>query len=375
MKINEIIVESRQRITEATVGRDLQHVEDVIYIYGPEAALQATKRLEELGSNSKTMTIKFDGSPAVMFGRDEKGQFHFGDKHSKTLNLSAQDIENQVMSRNYAGKGEAGPDHDRKQYAASQSALWKLYEAATPKKFRGFVVGDLLWAGKPRMIGGEYLVAPNTVQYYVDRNSELGQKIGPSQSGVALHFYKANIEATTQHLSPEILQVLGTPEVVVLGPKVVVEVQAKVKSRPLTKLEKEITKNSGIIKTFLAPMPGLSNVAAEVYAYTNSLPENANSQDFLNWVQQKKGQAKFEKIRLKDMAGLDAIFNIMRLFVEVKHDIIEQLEGPGLGGIGIRAVLKTGDTGGEGLVDTGSDTPMKFVNRHKFMSANKMGRQ
>lgn len=59
MKISEIIVESH-RLTES-VGRDLQHVEDIIYIDGPQAALGVVNRLAQLGQDSTSMTIKWDG--------------------------------------------------------------------------------------------------------------------------------------------------------------------------------------------------------------------------------------------------------------------------------------------------------------------------
>ena len=359
-------------LTEA-VGRDLQHVEDIIYIYGPQAALEAVARLQQLGVNSKEMQIKFDGSPAVTFGREANGQFHFGDKHSKELNLSPADIENVVMSRNYAGKGDPNVDKERKKFAATQSNLWKLYEAATPKDFRGFVDGDLLWAAPPALVKDEYTFGPNTVQYFVKAGSPLGQRIKTSQSGVACHFYKEALAAQTQALTPEIISRLGSQQVVVLGPKTTAEVQANVDNKQLTSLAAAIKKTAKDVEAFLAEEPGLKSVAADVYKYINSNQEVATPEHFLQWCQQNLTASKAAKIAAKNQNGLKAIFIIMHEFVKIKVDIIKQVEQPAMGGLAMRAVLKNINVpGGEGLVDSGSETPMKFVDRATFSKANKI---
>jgi len=371
MRIKEIITESKI-ITEA-VGRDLQHVEDIIYIDGPEAALNVVNRLAQLGKDSKSMTIKWDGSPAVRFGRDEQGRFHFGDKHSKEMNLDPNAIASQVMNRSYKGKGDPAVDAERQKFAASQSAIWKLYEAATPKNFRGFVDGDLMWTTTPQVVGDELTISPNTVQYFVKLTTPLGKRMAHSRSGVALHFYAPSFGDGHQPITPEIIQQLGSNEVVILGPKTVVEAQAKVNPKELQTLAASIKKFAPIINAYLAPMPGISNIAADIYAYTNSNADVLTSQHFMQWAQTKFTDKKMQNLLTKGTKGLDAIFNIMQQFMKIKVDIINQTEGPALGGMGIRAVLKkTGDQGGEGLVDTGSDQPLKFVNRATFSKANRM---
>lgn len=359
-------------LTEA-VGRDLQHVEDIIYIYGPQAALEAVARLQQLGVNSKEMTLKFDGSPAISFGREANGQFHFGDKHSKELNLSPEDIERVVMSRNYAGKGDQNVDNERKKFAATQSALWRLYESATPKDFRGFLDGDLLWNAPPSLVKDEYTFGPNTVQYFVKANSPLGRRIKTSQTGVACHFYKEALAGPTQPLTPEILSKLGSSQVVVLGPKTTAEVQANVDNKQLKILAAYIKKTAKPVTEFLEPVPGLTSVASDVYKYINSNQEQATPEHFTQWCQQNLTASKAAKIAAKNQYGLAFIFNIMHAFVRIKVDIIKQVEPHGLNGLAMRAVLKNINVpGGEGLVDTGSETPMKFVDRATFSKANKI---
>lgn len=367
MRAKEFIIEA--------VGRSMQHVEDIIYAQGPDDAIAAADRLLQLGKNSKEMTIKFDGSPAVVFGRDEQGRFHYGDKHAKAPIYSADEIAKTVMNRAYAGKGDPAIDANRQQFAAGQAAIWKLYESATPKDFRGFVEGDLMWSAPPQLADKEYVVKPNTVTYYIHQDSDLGKAMQTSKTGIALHFYKPAFDAPTQPMTPEILNRLGNANVVVMGPKATIEVQASVDAPQIKELKQLIRKSKKSIEAFLAPESGLTNVAATIYTYVNSNADQAGLDHYLNWAKEKLSKTQLEKVLAKDRAGLNAIFEIMHRFVKIKVDIINQVEGPGLKGLGIRAMMQnTGDVGGEGLVDTGSEQPLKFVNRATFSRANRMGR-
>jgi hypothetical protein len=372
MRAHEFITEYKQIITEA-VGRDLQHVEDIIYINGPDAAIQVADRLTQLGKNSKELTVKWDGSPAIRFGRDEAGNFHYGDKHAKTPITSSKDIANLVLNREYKGKGDPTVDADRQKFAQNQSRMWKLYEAATPKEFRGYVDGDLMWATTPTLTHNEYVITPNTVSYHVLQTSDLGKIMGSSQSGVALHFYSPTFESNKQPLTPEILNSLGSKEVVILGPKATEEVQANIDAREIKELKQYIKKTKKDVIDFLTPVQGLSNVANVLYTYINSNADQASPEHFLAWATVKLSKMQAEKLDNKNKAGLAAIFNIIALFVRIKVDIINQVESHGLRGLGMRATLpKTGDIGGEGLVDSGSDQPLKFVNRATFSRANRI---
>ena len=322
------------------------------------------------------MTIKWDGSPAIKFGRNEQGQFHFADKHSKELVTSPEAIAQQVMNRKYAGKGDPTVDAERQKFAQSQSRLWQLYESATPTDFRGFVSGDLMWTSSPIIKGNEFVVAPNTVQYYVDRSSILGQKMKTSLSGVALHFYSPAFDGPSQPITQQVINQLGNAHVVVLGPKTTADVaQASVNTEALNSLERTITNNATAIDEYLAPVTGLSNVPAVIYKYVNSHQADASPEHFLQWAQQTLSAGQYAKLAAKPTRGLAAIFDIMQSIVLLKISVLDQLEARALTSSGIRATLKgTEAQGGEGLVLPGSDDtpPLKFVNRSTFSAANRI---
>jgi hypothetical protein len=53
-----------ERLTEdniESVGREFQHIEDLVYIYGIEGARRAIERLETIATNSEHMEVKWDG--------------------------------------------------------------------------------------------------------------------------------------------------------------------------------------------------------------------------------------------------------------------------------------------------------------------------
>ena len=375
MKIFEITQPRKSPLLEA-VGRDLQHVEDLVFINGAEGALHAIQRLRGVGVDSKQLLVKWDGSPACKFGRDDQGQFHFGDKHSKELVTSADALAQQVMNRKYAGKGDAAVDAARQQFAQSQSNLWQLYEAATPKDFRGFVSGDLMWQAPPKVVNGEYIVAPNTVQYMISTESEIGQQMRSSQTGIALHFYSPAFDGQDTPITANIISQLGNDKVTILGPKTTASVQqANVNTAELDKLEQIINTNASDIEEYLAPVQGLSNIPAVIYKYVNSHQSSATLEHFLQWCQETLSAGQYAKIAAKPVTGLQTIFTVMHNLVKIKVDVIDQLESQALSSSGIRAILhKTNATGGEGLVlPAGTDTPpLKFVNRNTFSAANRI---
>ena len=68
MKIREILSESRILVESARI----QHAEDILFWEGSKGAVRAIQSLINMEKGgSKATTVKWDGSPAVIFGRDE----------------------------------------------------------------------------------------------------------------------------------------------------------------------------------------------------------------------------------------------------------------------------------------------------------------
>jgi hypothetical protein len=49
----------------------IQHAEDLIFWEGSKGAIRAIEQLQSLSQSTQSLTIKWDGSPAVVFGRNQ----------------------------------------------------------------------------------------------------------------------------------------------------------------------------------------------------------------------------------------------------------------------------------------------------------------
>jgi hypothetical protein len=76
---------------------------------------------------------------------------------------------------------------DRTDLINLYAQLFPVLEAALPANFRGYVNGDLLYMSTPPEIAGNYVFRPNTIEYKIPAKSQLGQRIGASNIGIAVH--------------------------------------------------------------------------------------------------------------------------------------------------------------------------------------------
>lgn len=375
------------------VGREFQHIEDLVYIYGVDGAKRAIDRLASIAKDSSHMEIKWDGSPAIIFGRDEQGRFHLGDKFHKEFNASPEEVK-----RSYLGRSKGEVSNDRMIFVNSMAELHGIYDAATPKDFRGFLEGGLLYKTRPPINDkGEYYFMPNTVTYHVDQNSPLGQRIAQSTSASAITAYFDQLpglggQRKTENLT-QIIQGVGSKDVIILPPKYSI-VQAQVPTSAINKLYSFLSSNANAIEgfvtptsewiaTFQDPATATKQWRASIYKYVNSQVDHPGGLENLgsNMAQWAETDPIFTKGRRQiaiDMinaggAGLSATFKLVRGIMNVKDAIIDQMEEPTLKDVHIRAELPGGAASGEGFVSdpSGGSQPLKFVKRGGFTAANR----
>ncbi len=70
--INNVITEDKGH---------LDHPEDLIFLRGVGGANQAVQAMADTVTNPDKVTIKWDGYPALIFGRNSNGKFTILDKH------------------------------------------------------------------------------------------------------------------------------------------------------------------------------------------------------------------------------------------------------------------------------------------------------
>ena len=353
------------------VGRESQHLEDILYIEGTASAINTIQQLKSVIENPKRLGIKYDGSPAVRFGRDVTGAFHFADKYAKSMISTPDELKKYYMDK---VKGE--PSESRLEFVGMMTKLHSIFERGTPQSFRGFVHADLLWSSTPpKNNRGEYVFEPNTVRYFVDADTSLGKMIGASTAGAAAVMYQDSLDDKFVPIGNQ-WQSLGSDELVIVGPISAVETTVDVDTKLLDKLTREISANQSVIEQFIEPEPGLADIRAIIYNFINQQAASGVIKDlsvkFPKWVSDhpKLSSGKKEKVLAKletNTSGAKALFDIIEKTIVIKKKIIQQLEQPTLKTVGIRAELIDGTPGGEGFVD---ETGMKLVDRETFSKAN-----
>lgn len=357
------------------VGRDLQHIEDLIYIDGPDGAMHALERIRQLLDKPDTLSIKWDGSPAIKFGRDEIGTFHFGDKYAKEMITTKRDMQNY-----YTAKAKGGMDAGRKDFMQRMITLHGVFENATPESFTGFIHADLMWWKTPELNeNNEFVFAPNTVRYFVDADSDLGNRIARSSVGAAAISYMQDFGSGASPIG-EKWKDIKQGELLLLPPVNVKGRKPNIPQNALKQMQVDIKRDRAVIEEFIDPMPGLSDIRAIIYNFVNRMAAKGKTtnlaNEFPDWVQsnEKISDNKKEKIQQKieiNERGMRAMFSIVEMFSAIKKDIINQLEQPTLKDVGIRAELVSGVQGGEGFVDAPKGSaPLKFVDRETFSMAN-----
>jgi len=368
MKINEITVHPRRRqvVTEAAKGRDLNHLEDLIFFDGAAGARRSVDILRSLETNEKDLSIKWDGKLALYYGRLPSGQFALGTMGNWNKNepkTSARDIYSYITT---AGKGEEW----RGSMAQALAQCFDLLDASVPTSFKGFVKGDVLFApamAPVRRENGRLVFTSGQVTYSVDPVSDIGNRVAEATIGIALHAtYSEWGSKDASIISSSLIPDFNTSEVLVLG-QTYAQIKPRVDARHLDKVDSEIKKWASQIDSVLPTRPGLADMAAILYRYQNQTAR-AGQLDRIGWphfvkwletsnVSQPK-QVKIKSINDEIPGVFAAIFGIVNNLRLVKNDVIQQLDQANQD---IQASTN-GEPSGEGYVSTSSST--KLVPRH-----------
>ena len=193
------LVENQGRVIEAAeagVGgraKGIEHLEDYVFRQGApgiQKALDIVKHATQ--SPQQTTTAKWDGKPAVIFGRKpDTGEFVLTDGSG----FDAKGYDGLATSPQMMADIQNTRSGDRTELIQIYATLFPVLEAALPPNFRGYVKGDLLFMQTPPIIAGNYVFKPNTIEYRIPVRSAMGQRISgnpeagiePAQIGIAIH--------------------------------------------------------------------------------------------------------------------------------------------------------------------------------------------
>jgi len=185
---------------EAGVGgraKGIEHLEDLVFRRATQGIVDALEIVKQATESPKTITAKWDGKPAVIFGRKPAtGEFVLTDGSG----FEAKGYDGLATSPRMMADIQSKRSGDRTELINLYAQLFPVLEAALPANFRGYVKGDLLYMSTPPEIAGNYVFRPNTVEYKIPARSALGQRIGASTIGIAIHSMYGDVGDARQPL-------------------------------------------------------------------------------------------------------------------------------------------------------------------------------
>lgn len=342
------------------VGREFNHLEDLVFTEQNGAA-RAVKLLRDIAQDARDITVKWDGSPTVYWGREPNGQFRLVGKNNwgreEGASNSPKELEAFINSR---GKGEEW----RPKFAADMAAMWNVFEAATPEKFRGYVYGDILFhPGKPYTgADGRISFTPNQTTYSVRGVSDYGRMIAGKKVAVVAHKKLDFFGDKEGDELPDVSQ-FNSPELAVFGQTYVSHAPA-VDADNLATIQQIVNKNASNINQFLSPVAGMGYLRETLYTFVNTKSkakqlDDINTEAFFSWLNAMP--AKHKKItehNAKFDGILDIVFELVRELMKAKNEVIAELDQA----TGDITAHTAGEPGGEGYVY--KDT--KLVPRHRW---------
>ncbi len=383
----------------------LEHLEDDIFNQGYAGAknsINFLKSLEDMlttghgGSNTK-VTVKWDGAPAIICGKEpQTGFFFVGTKSvfNKTTPKICYNEEN--IDYHYPT-------------GAINSILKKCLNELSKLPIEGIIQGDLLYTSTPtkiRMCGKPcYRFKPNTITYCVEAETDIGRKVGVSDMGIVFH---------TTYSGPTILEMNAGYGVDVSGLQGVKEVavfsstfenvngKANLSTTDKTKLKTLIASADRNLRAGQKFLDGIvketgtfaHNALFKIYfnqvIRENRIPQNAKlmAQGFAEFVEvrynaeikkkkTKKAQEDWELRKEKSLSYLNRNMTAMfsgltgfRNLMDAKLIIINKLNK--IDGIGTFLEDENGYrvTSPEGFVAIKEGAALKLVDRLEFSRAN-----
>jgi hypothetical protein len=354
---------------EGNVGgraKGIEHLEDLVFRKGSRGAAEALSILDQAAASPGTTTsVKWDGMPAVYFGRKpDTGEFVLTDGSG----FEAKGYDGLATSPRMMADIQNTRTGDRSALIQTYARLFPVLEAALPANFRGYVQGDLLYQTTPPLEAGNYVFKPNTVQYRIPAKSSLGQRIGNSEIGIAMHTMYSDAGDPKQPLRR--VKFNDVPGLLLIEP---IFAKEMVPNTDLAKQIKALVRDKGAAIDILfnpaeLKRQQLTDLAKLCVDYINfRIKQPGGNFDnllsgFGDWLQTKVTPRKFANIveylqsPTSNTEGLAAAFTLFLLLHDLKLDVLRQLD------------LK--DPGHEGWVMATPAGYSKAVNRFDFTARN-----
>lgn len=380
MNLFELFESSKKILREG-----IDHPEDLIISQGSAGAERVLRSLASLEKDPSTVSVKWDGFPAVVFGRDSNGNLVFMDKHM--YDKVAKGKMDFTTIKDY----DEGRDAMRTSLWEQESVLRPALDKIIPQVKDQYWMGDLMWTGTPKTDNGYFVFKPNTVEYRVKiddtpgRGNTLSDKIARSVGGIAVHTF---------------IPGLGQPDQPLVGLKGLDDdggitfMVGEMKDKPrvlvnkdlLSKTEQVINQNKAAVDKFIADlteMKGKSVITSMGPFITRMLEEDDISGNivprFLEFLKERLTDSAAQKMlgTNKDGwlyqengggPGLLGIWTMWAAITELKTSIKQQIDSQQQGSEII--AVTDGVNAHEGYVFGSGKDKLKLIDRLGFSRAN-----
>jgi len=344
------LIENEQ-LTEAKNPR-IPYIEDLVFQKGLAGAREALDIIKQTAQDTKQYaTIKWDGSPAVIFGRNDAGEFVLTDKAGATAVgynglATSPAMMDQILKQRDAAAAAKGKASDRTQLSKIYQDIWPYFEAAVPKNFRGYMKGDLLYFPERPYVedAGNLVFQPNTyggVEYRIPVASPLGQEIARSRVGIAVHTYMQDPLAAEQFIGDPESKLKKVPGLMLTGATDKNLQNLKLNRQGMSELSSYARgENAQALQGLLNPSElraaQITDLPALMEKFIHSLKgtdySGATPQAFGQWLQTNVNPRKYNNIveylqsPRSNILGMSVAFAIWNKLHELKQDLQRQLD-------------------------------------------------
>jgi len=358
MRIAELLNESY--LFEAKDART-PHPEDSVFA-GTAAARDAVESMYHVIENPETLTIKWDGFPALIFGYNDKGEFTVSDKYMFDKGTEYLGTSPKFWQEYDASRGKSRPD-----LYSRLNSIWNGLKAAVGNN-KGFFWGDLMWGDQLANQNGKLVFKPNTVTYAVPANSDLGKTIAGTKGGVAVHQYFDQVGGKPSPWNGQGLK--SNQQVAILTPNMGIDFALTAPKNEVAKVNQALASNSNLDE-FLQGMDGVARNALQ--KYLGHVATNQTNLPIEQWLQNNVSGKQYRFLigenngyLIQNKKELDNLIELYFSIADLKNNLADQLEQQ------VKGLEQSINDrpGGEGFVFNTPKGLVKLVNRGGFSAAH-----
>jgi Family of unknown function (DUF6267) len=380
------LTESLRTLTDRLIKIDLveakghlDHPEDLVFLNDIAGANEALNNIVATAKNPNTVTVKWDGYPALIFGRGSNGKFSIMDKH---MFNKAGGAGREVYSPKDFIKYDAARGVDRTDLARIITEIWPGLEKASSGS-NGYYWGDLLFGHvlTPNNDVYTFKANPNGITYTVDSKSDLGKLMTNKKAGIAVHQYLDPNAATTddaQTLNGTIGRLKNNSDVAIIPSAMPTLPKLKTDATLVRKAKDDINKYGPAIQQLMTTAPQARNTFNGLF--TTFINQRVRTGDlknlyseFIKYFETRPMTAVMKQKLLthlkQNKEGLVGAFTVWIDLYNLKQHLVHQLNQAAKSSP-VKGYLQDGTLSHEGFVANG----LKFVDRMGFSRQNLQGR-